>query len=93
MSQKLAPGKWDGDKRQDAKGLLVKFGVGCLMIGAALTYLLALPALEGNVTMWSAIVALAPGGLFVMIGGFALFPDLLPFAYHVVNRIGRDEPE
>lgn len=94
MSQKIAPGKWDADKRQDAKGLLIKLGAGCLLAGAALIYVLAVPALQrGDLGMWDAIVALAPGGILILGGLLALIPDLLPFAYHIVDRVGKDAPE
>lgn len=96
MSRKMAPGKWSPEERDESRGMLLKAGVGLIVAGSALTYLLALPVLAGEVTMWRALIALGPGGMCILLGILALLRsagfDLLPIAKYIADRWGKDAP-
>ena len=96
MSQKIAPGQWSAAERMESRALLLKFGVGLVLLGSALTYLLALPVLAGDVTMWRAIVAIVPGGVCILLGILASLRaagfDLLPIVKYAADRWGKDAP-
>lgn len=91
MSQYIAPGKWDPMKRQYAKGLGIVIGAGLIGIGGWLGNVLIVRTLEAgrDVTMWSVMIPLVP----IVLGGVAVFPNVvLPLAYRIIDRVGKDAP-
>ena len=90
MSQKIAPGKWDADKRSKAKWLAPFFGFALMVVGAALFYVLIVNAYQaGRDPSWVfGLVAMVP----MVLGLAAVFPNVVvPLIYRALDAADKDK--
>ena len=84
MSQKIAPGKWDGATRQLSK--LVGYVFGLLMLVMGMRWGNTVFA-SGDPSMWSMIAVV----VVLLLAGAALLPGIIvPIVYRVIDKVGKD---
>ena len=84
----IAPGQWDGEKRQLAKAWALVVG-GVLIVGGLRVADGIVRSLEsgGTVGMWSVVLA----GVPLVIGSLAVFPNVLtPILYRLIDKFLKD---
>lgn len=86
MSQKIAPGAWDPEKRQDAKRLVQLLGTVAMAVGIVVGSVVA-------VRPEPSIVGLIFAAVLVLAGLICLIPNVaMPLAYRLIDKFMRDTP-